>query len=341
MIKKISNQRWQVDIQPGGRTGPRIKRIFKTESEAKQFENWATAQHVNDPEWKPKKPDQRRLKDLLKIWWEQHGCQLSAGDDTYSRLKTLADRLENPPASKITAEMFAKYRTARLEEGISANTINREHAYLRSVFNELARLGNWKKENPLKLIRQFKLQEKELSFLSFEQIKALLTEIENGRNPHTLLVTKICLCTGARWSEAEGLTVKRVRSQHVHFSDTKGKKVRSVPITEQLEKEIKNHVEKLKRENRIFDPAFSSFRSAVDRSKIKLPDGQLTHVLRHTFASHFIMNGGNILALQKLLGHQSLTMTMRYAHLSPEHLAEARTLNPLATIKKSHTYEAS
>ncbi|MGK5057267.1 hypothetical protein ACQ4WY_10015 [Janthinobacterium sp. LB2P49] len=44
------------------------------------------------------------------------------------------------------------------------------------------------------------------------------------------------------------------------------------------------------------------------------------------------MNGGNILALQKVLGHHSLTMTMRYAHLSPEHLQETRHLNPLARI---------
>ena len=45
-----------------------------------------------------------------------------------------------------------------------------------------------------------------------------------------------------------------------------------------------------------------------------------------------MMAGGNILTLQKILGHQSLTMTMRYAHLAPEHLQEAKALNPLAQI---------
>ncbi len=63
--------------------------------------------------------------------------------------------------------------------------------------------------------------------------------------------------------------------------------------------------------------------------------GQLTHVLRHTFASHFIMNGGNILVLQRILGHSNLTMTMRYAHLAPEHLQEAKALNPLARLSKT------
>ncbi|WP_424649030.1 tyrosine-type recombinase/integrase [Castellaniella sp.] len=57
--------------------------------------------------------------------------------------------------------------------------------------------------------------------------------------------------------------------------------------------------------------------------------GQLTHVLRHTFASHFMINGGNILTLQRILGHQDLKTTMRYAHLAPDHLESARMLNPL------------
>ena len=44
------------------------------------------------------------------------------------------------------------------------------------------------------------------------------------------------------------------------------------------------------------------------------------HALRHTFASHFIMSGGNLLALQKILGHSDVKMTMIYAHLAPDFL---------------------
>ena len=78
----------------------------------------------------------------------------------------------------------------------------------------------------------------------------------------------------------------------------------------------------------------TSFRSAIDRCGIRLPDGQLTHVLRHTFASHFMVNGGNILTLQRILVHSSLAMTMKYAHLAPGHLQEAVELNPLSRFKK-------
>lgn len=64
-----------------------------------------------------------------------------------------------------------------------------------------------------------------------------------------------------------------------------------------------------------------------------LPRGQLTHILRHTFAAHFMMSGGNILALQKILGHHDIKMTMRcYAHLAPDHLETALRFNPLAIL---------
>ena len=51
-----------------------------------------------------------------------------------------------------------------------------------------------------------------------------------------------------------------------------------------------------------------------------------------TFASHFIMNGGDVLSLQKVLGHSTLTMTMRYAHLSPDHLNDVIKYAPVVDL---------
>lgn len=66
---------------------------------------------------------------------------------------------------------------------------------------------------------------------------------------------------------------------------------------------------------------------------IELAEGQMTHVLRHTFASHFMMNGGNILVLQRILGHANIRETMRYAHFAPDHLEEAALLNPISLYR--------
>jgi site-specific recombinase XerD len=59
------------------------------------------------------------------------------------------------------------------------------------------------------------------------------------------------------------------------------------------------------------------------QKKARLTNHYRFHDLRHTFASHFVMNGGSLYDLQKLLGHSRFEETQRYAHLSPEHLAKA------------------
>lgn len=82
-------------------------------------------------------------------------------------------------------------------------------------------------------------------------------------------------------------------------------------------------------DNKLFLSSLSAFRKAIARSNIELPKGQMTHVLRHTFASHYVIRGGNIVKLRDTLGHSEITTTMRYAHLAPDHLEEALELNPL------------
>lgn len=60
----------------------------------------------------------------------------------------------------------------------------------------------------------------------------------------------------------------------------------------------------------------------------------MSHVLRHSFASHFMMAGGNIVVLQRILGHSDIRVTMRYAHFAPDHLEEAVSNNPLARMAR-------
>ena len=324
---------WLVDIQPGGRGAKRHRKTLPTKAEALTYEAWLKTKVTQSPEWQPAKRDGRRLSDLVDTWHKHHGMNLRAGENTHSRLNHLCVALGNPFADQFKPEMFADYRAKRMAEGISANNLNREHSYLRAVFNELQRLGYWKGGNPLAKVRQMKIAERELSFLSIEQMRHLLDALSGD----ALLIARICLATGARWSEAEGLRVSQVRNGQIQFTGTKSGKNRSVPVDDALIAALHAHLEKRFGDDkaiaeRFFCCGYGAFRDAVEKSGLTLPRGQLTHVLRHTFASHFIMSGGNILVLQKILGHSSLTMTMRYSHLAPEHLQEAKALNPLARL---------
>jgi integrase len=143
---------------------------------------------------------------------------------------------------------------------------------------------------------------------------------------------QLWMSINTRWSEGEELTLSQLRPGMIEFARTKSGKVRAVPIDKTLYSDLMEHAKKQDRVHRLFDYSISAFREAVERCGLLLPDGQMTHVLRHTFASHFMMNGGNILTLQRILGHANLTMTMRYAHLAPEHLQEAVRLNPLSRL---------
>jgi|UPI000673FA56 Phage integrase family. len=71
-----------------------------------------------------------------------------------------------------------------------------------------------------------------------------------------------------------------------------------------------------------------AFRSAIADAEIFLPRGQLTHVMRHTFAVHFMRDKGSIFDLQKILGHKTLKMTLRYAKFHPDYLTDAIHKNP-------------
>lgn len=320
MIKKLPSGRWQVDIQPGGRGQKRVRKSFDSKAEALRFERWALNSHASGEDWNPSK-DTRTLKDLIQQWYDSHGHTLKDGAGRKKKLDDVAQRLRNPKATHFTVSDFAVYRRLRMEnDGVGKNTLNHEHTYLSAVFNELIRQGEWIQPNPLKNLRKFKLDEHELTFLTQEQINRLLEECKASSNPSLYNVTRLALATGARWSEAEGVTRSNFTPYRVTYNYTKSGKSRSVPVSEKLYKEL---IEALP-----FVSCSAAFRKAVERAEIELPRGQLTHVCRHTFASHFVMNGGDILVLQKALGHSDIKLTLRYAHLAPGRLRDVVSYAP-------------
>ncbi|CAI1693141.1 Tyrosine recombinase XerC [Serratia marcescens] len=159
------------------------------------------------------------------------------------------------------------------------------------------------------------------------QYQVVLRAREYERHDRTELetVVRICLATGAGWSEAESLKKSQLAKYKITYTNTKGRKNRTVPISKELYESLPDD-----KKGRLFSDCYGAFRSALERTGIELPSGQLTHVLRHTFASHFMMNGGNILVLQRVLGHTDIKITMRYAHFAPDHLEDAVKLNPLS-----------
>lgn len=339
-VRKLNDGRarlWLAEVYPHGRSGPRKRKRFATKGEALAYEAFLMEQ-ANQRPWLAgdvlPEQDNRRLSELVDTWFRLHGQTLGAGERARRRLELMVTAMGDPLALNFDKAVFSTYREQRLAGAIifpstnrsvipSVGTVNDEHKQLLAMFNELIRLEEWKGDNPLTRLRTFKETEPEMAFLSVEQIDQLLAACRESRVTDLPLVVELCLSTGARWSEVQNLTTAQVTPYRLTFTKTKSKKNRSVPITPELYERIP------KRAGRLFPPCYDAFDYALRKSGIVLPKGQMSHVLRHTFASHFMMNGGNILVLQRILGHSTILMTMRYSHFAPDHLDDATRLNPM------------
>lgn len=312
---------WTADFYVDGR---RIRRHgFPTKSAALRYQKEYQQQMTVTG-----RPLDDRLGDLVQVWYDLHGQTLKDHKTRLARTMACVQRMGNPLASEFTSLSWARYRAGRLGE-VSPSTVNHEQRYLSAVFSELIRLGAWHGTNPLDGVRQIKVDEVELAFLELSQAQQLLAECLQSQNNHTYPVALICLATGARWGEAETLTRSQLAQGKIHFHRTKNGKSRSVPVPQRV---IDIVLENALPGTRLFTSCRAAFRGAYERCGFDTP-GQLTHILRHTFASHFMMGGGDILTLQRILGHGDIKMTMRYAHLSPDHLNQALSYSPLAQAR--------
>ncbi len=233
MSIKSTPDGYLVDIRPQGRDGKRIRKRFKTKSEAQQFERWViTTEH--NKEWVERPADNRTLSELIELWWRYHGQTLKSGVNAITRLRKLDAALGYPQARQINRLLFADYRAQRLQAGCQPSTLNWEQDRLSGIFSVLIALGHYHNEHPLKGLKKVKQVDRAMGYLTHEEIGRLLAAL-TGDN---LKVVKLCLATGARWSEATGLRRDDVIASRVTYINTKNGKNRTVPISATLAKEI-------------------------------------------------------------------------------------------------------
>lgn len=184
-------------------------------------------------------------------------------------------------------------------------------------------------KDTLDRLRRVKLQEEENRrdrFLSVEEIQDLIEAAE----PHLKPVLIFALNTGCRKGEILGLTWDRVDLKHgtIYLNKTKSGKPRKVPINDPLRAMLKGLVRRLDTNLVFYNPATGGRWHELKRSfatacrKAKIHDFRF-HDLRHTFASQLVMAGVDLTTVSRLLGHASLTMTLRYSHIASDHFQEA------------------
>jgi len=209
-------------------------------------------------------------------------------------------------------------------------------------------VGHGKRANLEADHRKVKLLEennRRLRYLSKEEYHTLINSCDNHLRP----IVIAALHTGMRKGEIlnlkreENLDLKHGAYGFILLKNTKNGERREIPINKTLRETLDSLIPRLDVPYVFYDPSTGrpykdikrSFNSACRRAGIK--DFHF-HDLRHTFASHLIMEGQGITTVKELLGHKTLAMTMRYAHLSPSHKAKAvQVLDSVFNVEEKST----
>ena len=219
---------------------------------------------------------------------------------------------------EITPTEIERYRSLRLEKTKPA-TVNRDLAYLKHLYNKAI---DWEVVvfNPVKKVKMLRESPGRVRYLSPEEIERLL-----ARCPDTIApVVIIALNTGLRRGEIFNLKWRDIDFKNRLLTIVKGKNNEASVIP--INKRVYQALSKMsKNEEYIFsDLSVRSlqrlFKKSVKQAEIK---EFRFHDLRHTFASYLWIGGENLPVIQKLMRHKSVSMTMRYSHLSRKYLEQA------------------
>lgn len=194
--------------------------------------------------------------------------------------------------------------------GNSNATINRKMAALSKLLRKAHKMGDI---HSLPEFRRQKERSGRIRFLSWSEEEMLFAAIRR-RSEDAWRLSVFLVDTGCRLGEAIGLTWNDVQGGRASFWITKSARARSVPLTARAQNAAgvrKGPFAMLRQ---------AQFRTIWNEAKAEVGLSQDTqvvpHVLRHTCASRLVQGGIDLRRVQMWLGHQTLTMTMRYAHLA-------------------------
>ena len=207
------------------------------------------------------------------------------------------------------------------------STVNRYLAVLSHTFSVAVREWGWLDDSPMRKVSKPKEPRGRVRFLSDEERQHLLTECQASRNPHLYTVVMLALSCGARKTELVSLRWPDVDLKRgtLTFHQTKNGERRTVPLTGPALTLMQQHAKVRRLDTSLVFPnaqgkQFFRFREAFDNAVTRagIQDFHF-HDLRHSAASYLAMSGASLAEIAEVLGHKTLAMVKRYAHLSEAH----------------------
>lgn len=307
--RKTDMERWIQNTESAIREG----RHFKTTEAKKHTLGELIDRYIRDVLPNKKKSEKKQTMQLN--WWnKQIGWYL---------------------LSEITPAMIAEQRDKLLRETTqrkklrNPSTVVRYMAALSHALSTACKEWGWIEASPMSKVSKPKEPRGRVRFLDEDEREALLLACKQSANPYLYIVVVLAISTGMRQMEILNLKWSDVDLDkgRVILHETKNGEIRQVYLAGQALQLLKEF-DKVRRLNSplLFPSKFpkkptnirTAWENAVAKTEIK---NLRFHDLRHSCASYLAMNGASLAEISEVLGHKTLAMVKRYAHLSDSHTA--------------------
>ncbi len=316
---------WVQYRDPEGRV--RQKKIGPSKKAAENYERKKLTEitegkYIDKAEEKPKVFIKDFIEEIYRPWCKAN----NKGYRTKGRyLNKIVDMWGDYHLDELTDEEIERYRWQMQKEKKHV-TFNRilstiSHTYTKAI--EFKKID----ARPFKTAGKRFKEKGRLRYLTPNEANRLVDSCAKHLKP--IVIT--ALHTGMR--KTETLTLKlgehvNLKRRIINLKETKNEEARHIPINETLHGVLCKVAKDKKSGDYLFcmddGTAYKhirkSFYTALSNAKIK---DFTFHDLRHTFASNLVMDGVDLFVVKELLGHKSIEMTMKYAHLSPDHQSMA------------------
>ena len=324
--------KWCVDVMlPNGR---RYRRVVGVKKHAEQVQKRIEADIV-EGRWDIRDREDVPFNTLVTKYLEYAKANKAYKTyycDKYRIRAHLLSYFGDMPITQISQQMLDDYKSSRLKDGASNNTVNHELVNLSHMMKMAIRWG-YIDRNIVSTVEKMKVSKKVMRFLNQDEIRRL---IEASRDSYIYPLIMTALHTGMRKSELFNLMWSDVNFDQQMITvqskgdwHTKNYRSRTLQLTPVLYEVLKVHrqlyLELRIQNDYVFTYQGNRIKTDICASlgtvmkKAGLTDVTL-HTLRHTFASQLVMAGVSLMEVQKLMGHQSFETTLQYAHLSEDHV---------------------
>ncbi|MGK2905955.1 MAG: tyrosine-type recombinase/integrase [Desulfuromonadales bacterium] len=261
-------------------------------------------------------PNRSKGKDkqiALVTWWKGELGEYCLADVTSSMIGEQRDRL-------------LREKTYRGSPRSPA-TVVRYLAALSHVYSVAVKEWEWLESNPVRRVRKPTEPRGRVRFLNEVERKSLLAECFQSDNKLLYPIVILAISTGMRQGEIFRLKWADIdfKRHQLVIHETKNNERRVVPIVSVAHKALKEYGKVRQLDSEFVFPAAVQSGGQVIRKawasaleKAKITDFRF-HDLRHSAASYLAMNGATLAEIAEVLGHKTLAMVKRYAHMSDAH----------------------